>query len=206
LLGRTVADIATQRGCDPLDTYFDLIVEERDGVVAIFDYIDAAQLEDVMRHPLSMICSDGLVQPLPQPGDVTGYCPCCFGEYTGLLERFVRDRAILRLEEAVRKMTSLPAQRFGLWDRGVLRPGTRADVVVFDLDQVRDRATNLYPHCAPFENVPHRFSEGMDYVFVNGEAVVWEGLHTGAASGMVLRGPGSRRQARASRRREQVSS
>jgi N-acyl-D-amino-acid deacylase len=205
LLGRSVADIAAQRGGDALETYFDLIIEERDAIVAIFDYIDAAQLETVMRHPLSMVCSDGLVQPLPQPGD-TGYWPCCFGEYAGVLERFVRDRAILRIEDAVRKMTSLPAQRFGLWDRGVLRPGARADIVVFDLEKVRDRATNLYPHSAPFENIPHRYAEGMDYVFVNGEAVVWEGVHTGSKSGAVLRGPGAGKTARSSRWREAVPS
>ena len=132
------------------------------------------------------------VQPLPQPGEPAAYWPCSFGEYPGLLERFVRDRAVLRLEEAVRKMTSLPAQRFGLWDRGVLRPGARADLVVFDLDRVRDRATNPAPHTAPFANVPHRFAEGMDYVFVNGCAVVWEGVHTGVRGGAVLRGPGWR--------------
>ena len=197
LLGATVADIAAQRGREPLDTYLDLIVEERDGIVAIFDYIDEAELQAVWRHPLCMISSDGLVQPLPRPGDDASYWPCSFGEYTGLLERFVRDRPVLRLEEAVRKMTSLPAQRFGLWDRGVLRPGARADVVVFDLEQVRDRATNPWPHSYPFENIPPRYAEGIDYVFVNGEAVVWEGVHTGVRSGRVLRGPGGRRRAAA---------
>jgi N-acyl-D-amino-acid deacylase len=197
LLGRSVADIAAARGTDPFATYLDLIVEERDGIIAIFDYIDEAQLQAVLCHPLAMLSSDGLVAPLPRPGDETAYWPCNFGEYTGFLERYVRDRSILRLEEAVRKMTSLPAQRFSLWDRGLLRPGCRADVVVFDLDRVRDRATNLFPHALPFENIPHRYSEGIDYVFVNGEAVVWEGVHTGVRSGRVLRGPGARRRAAA---------
>ena len=192
LPGRSVADIAAQRGRDGLDTYLDLIVESRDTAVAIFEYIDAVELDAVLRHPHCMICSDGLVQPLPPPGEPAAYWPCSFGEYPGLLERFVRDRAVLRLEEAVRKMTSLPAQRFGLWDRGVLRPGARADVVVFDLDRVRDRATNPAPHPAPFANVPHRYAEGMDYVFVNGCAVIWEGVHTGIRGGAVLRGPGWR--------------
>jgi N-acyl-D-amino-acid deacylase len=192
LPGRSIADIAAARGADPLETYLDLIVEERDAIVAIFEYIDPTELEAVLRHPLCMISSDGLVQALPEPGEPAAYWPCSFGEYPGVLARFVRDRAVLRLEEAVRKMTSLPAQRFGLWDRGVLRPGARADLVVFDLERVHDRATNPYPHSAPFVNVPHRFAEGMDYVFVNGEAAVWEGAHTGARSGEVLRGPGVR--------------
>ncbi len=197
LLGATVAGIAADRGRDPLDTYLDLIVEERDRIVAIFDYIDETQLEAVLRHPLCMISSDGLVQPLPQAGDDTAYWPCSFGEYTGLLARFVRDRPILRLEDAVRKMTSLPAQRFGLWDRGLLRPGATADLVVFDLERVRDRATNPWPHSHPFENIPPRYAEGIDYVFVGGEAVLWEGVHTGVTSGVVLRGPGARRRAAA---------
>ncbi len=197
LLGRSVADIAADRGADPFDTYLDLIVEERDGIIAIFDYIDEAQVQAVLRHPLAMVSSDGLVAPLPRPGEPIAYWPCNFGEYTGFLERYVRDRPILRLEEAVRKMTSLPAQRFGLWDRGILRPGARADIVVFDLDRLRDRATNLFPHSYPFENIPHRYAEGIDYVFVNGAAVLWEGTHTGAGGGRVLRGPGARRRAAA---------
>ena len=194
LLGRSVADIAAERGSDPLETYLDLIVESHDEIVGIFDYIEPAQIEAVLAHPLSMVCSDGLVLPLPEGAKDMGYSPCSYGEYTGLLERFVRDRQVLRLEEAIRKMTSAPAQRFGLWDRGLLRPGARADVVVFDLERVRDRATNPYPHTYPFENIPPRYSEGMDYVFVNGQAVVYDGAHTGVRSGHVLRRAGARRR------------
>ena len=87
----------------------------------------------------------------------------------------MRDEPVLRLEEAIRKMTSFPAQRFGLHDRGVLRPGLRADLVVFDLERVRDRATNLYPHAYPFKNIPQRHSEGFDWVFVNGVPVIAAG-------------------------------
>ena len=84
-------------------------------------------------------------------------------------------------------MTSYPAQRFGLMDRGVLRPGAWADIVVFDLDRIHDRATNLYPHSYPFENIPHQYPEGIDYVFVNGTLVVEGKEHTGALPGRVLR-------------------
>jgi len=104
-----------------------------------------------------------------------------------VLERYVRERAVLTLEEAIRKMTSFPAQRFGLTDRGVLRPGAWADVVVFDLERIHDRATNLYPHADPFENFPHQYPEGIDYVFVNGVMVVDGERHTGALPGRVLR-------------------
>jgi N-acyl-D-aspartate/D-glutamate deacylase len=88
-------------------------------------------------------------------------------------------------------MTSYPAQRFGLMNRGTLRPGAWADIVVFDLDRIRDRATNLYPHSYPFENIPHQYPEGIDCVFVNGTLVIEGEGHTGALPGHVLaRGEG----------------
>lgn len=188
LRGRSVADIAADRGSAPLDTYLDLIVEEDDQIVGIFDYVDERDIRALLRSPLAMVSSDGLVMPPVETlDDPALYWPCSYGEYPGVLERYVRDEPVLRLEEAIRKMTSFPAQRFGLLNRGVLRPGLRADVVVFDLDKVRDRATNLYPHAYPFENIPHRHPEGLDWVLVNGEPVIAEGLHTGALPGRVLR-------------------
>jgi N-acyl-D-amino-acid deacylase len=135
-----------------------------------------------------MICSDGQVlAPYGFLNDPPPYSPCSYGEFPGLLERYVRDDPVLTLEEAVRKVTSFPAQRFGLMDRGVLRPGAWADVVVFDLERVRDRATNLYPHTFPLENYPHCYPEGIDYVFVNGVLVVEEERHTGALPGQLLK-------------------
>ncbi len=188
LRGRSVADIAAERGADPFDTYVDLILEEDDDIVGIFDYIDESNIRALLQSPVAMVSSDGLVMPPPEElGDSATYWPCSYGEYPGILERYVRDEPVLRLEEAVRKMTSFPAQRFGLHDRGVLRPGMKADVTVFDLDRVRDRATNLYPHAYPFENIPHRSPEGMDWVIVNGVPVVADGQHTGELPGRVLR-------------------
>ena len=135
-----------------------------------------------------MVSSDGLVMPPADTlDDPSLYWPCSYGEYPGILERYVRDEPVLRLEEAVRKMTSFPAQRFRLFDRGALRPGLRADVVVFDLERVHDRATNLYPHSFPFANIPHRYPTGIDWVVVNGSPVLEEGEHTGALPGRVLR-------------------
>jgi N-acyl-D-amino-acid deacylase len=99
----------------------------------------------------------------------------------------VREQGVLTLEGAVRKMTSFPAQRFGLIHRGALQPGAWADVVVFDLERIHDRATNLYPHTFPFENYPHRYPEGIDYVMVNGVLVVDNGEHSGALPGTVLK-------------------
>jgi N-acyl-D-aspartate/D-glutamate deacylase len=113
--------------------------------------------------------------------------PCSYGEYPGILERFVARERLLPVEEAVRKMTSLPASRMGIADRGVLAPGAAADVVVFDLPRVRDRATNLFPHDPITDNYPHRPPEGIDWVLVNGEVAVAEGEPTGAVAGLVLR-------------------
>jgi len=186
--GRSVADIAAERGADAFDTYLDLIVEEDDQIVGIFEYIEEKNIRALLQSPVAMICSDGLVMAPPEELDDPGlYWPCSYGEYPGILERYVRDEPVLRLEEAIRKMTSFPAQRFRLYDRGVLRPGLKADIVVFDLDRVRDRATNPPPHRFPFENVPHRSPEGIDWVFVNGAPVIADGEHTGSLPGRVLK-------------------
>jgi N-acyl-D-amino-acid deacylase len=190
-VGKTIEALARERGRDPFDVYLDLIVANGHEADAIFDYIDETNIRILLRHPAVMICSDGQVlAPYGFLNDPPPYSPCSYGEFPGVLERYVRDDPLLTLEEAVRKMTSFPAQRFGLMDRGVLRPGAWADVVVFDLARVRDRATNLYPHTYPFENYPHRYPEGIDYVFVNGVLVVEGERHTGALPGRVLRRQG----------------
>src|SRR6266581_4045189 len=115
------------------------------------------------------------------------YQPCTYGEFPGVIERFVVNESVLRLEEAIRKMTALPASRLGLGDRGLIRPGFSADLVVFDLPRVRDRATNRWPHTYPFENYPHEYPEGIDWVLVNGAIAVEDGRPTGALAGRVLR-------------------
>jgi N-acyl-D-amino-acid deacylase len=186
--GKTIAVLAQERGRDPFDVYFDLILENGSDAEAIWDYIDEANIRLLLRHPSVMICSDGgVLAPYGFLNDPPPYAPCSYGEFPGVLERYVRDDPVLSLEEAVRKMTSFPARRFGLTDRGVLRPGACADLVVFDLARIHDRATNLYPHAFPFENYPHRYPEGIDYVFVNGVLVVDGPEHTGALPGIVLR-------------------
>jgi N-acyl-D-aspartate/D-glutamate deacylase len=188
LRGRSVAAIAAERGADPFDTFLDLIVEEDDDIVGLFDYIEEKNIRALLQSPLAMISSDGLVMAPPhEQDDPSLYWPCSYGEYPGVLERYVRDEPVLRLEEAIRKMTSFPAQRFGLFDRGALRPGLKADLVVFELDRVRDRATNLYPHAFPFENIPHAAPEGIDVVLVNGVPVLDEGEITGELPGRVLK-------------------
>jgi N-acyl-D-amino-acid deacylase len=188
LRGRSVADIAAERGADPFDTFLDLIVEEDDDLIGLFDYIDEKNIRALLQSPIGMICSDGLVMAPPEElDDPSVYWPCSYGEYPGVLERYVRDEPVLRLEEAIRKMTSFPAQRFRLTDRGVVRPGLKADLVILDLERVRDRATNLWPHSFPFENIPHASPEGIDWVVVNGVPVLEDGEHTGELPGRVLK-------------------
>jgi N-acyl-D-amino-acid deacylase len=192
--GRTIAELAAERGTDPWTTYFDLIVEERNEAEGLFDYIDGAAIERMLRHPLVMVCSDGWVIP---PAAMTSedppapYMPCAYGEYPGLFERYVVNEPVLTLEEAVRKSTSMPATKIGLPDRGLIAPGMKADLVLMDLPNVRDNATNLWPHTPPIEEYPHAYPDGIDVVIVNGEVAVDEGAFLGLTAGRVLRATGA---------------
>ncbi len=169
--GRTIAELAEERGSDPWDTVCDLIVEED---LYVSFYVFSGHMDDVktiMRHNSQMFCSDGL--------RVGGRLnPRTYGTYPKVLGQMVRDEKILSLEQAIRKMTSFPAQRFGLQDRGILRDGMKADIVAFDPLTVSCTAT--------FEN-PRQYPLGIEYVFVNGEMVVDRGRHTGATPGRAIR-------------------
>ncbi|MEM2890918.1 MAG: D-aminoacylase [Thermoplasmata archaeon] len=188
LEGKTIAQIARQRRQDPFETYFDLIIEEDDKIVAIFDYILESDIRALLVHPLVMVSSDCSTQSLDGVKDGKGpYIPCAYGEYPGIFERYVRDEPVLTIQEAVRKMTSFPAQKIGLLERGLLRPGMVADITVIDLARIKDRATNLWPHRYPFKNYPHRYPEGVPYVIVNGVVAVDGGEQTKARAGEVLR-------------------
>src|SRR5512136_1189388 len=182
--GLTIAALAERRGVDPWTAYFDVIVEEHDEAVGLFDYIEIEEIKATLRHPLTMICSDGWILAKEQRTSATApYLPCTFGEYPGALERFVVREPVLRLEEAIWKSSGMPAAKLGLLDRGLVRPGVWADLVIFDLDRVRDRASNLWPHTAPFENYPHEFPEGIDTVVVNGQLAVRDGKPTETLAG-----------------------
>ena len=188
LVGKTVEQIAKERGKDPFETYFDLIVEENNEITAIFDYISEKDIEALFVHPLVMVSSDcatwSETGPLTKP---PRYIPCAFGEHPGILERYVRDKPLMTLQEAIRKMTSFPAQKIGLFDRGLLRPGMRADITMIDMPRLKDRATNRWPHTYPYENFPHRYPEGIPYVIVNGTIAVDNGRQVKVRAGEVLR-------------------
>lgn len=188
LEGKTIEQVAKERRKDTFETYFDLMVEESDDIIAIFDYISEDDIKKLLVHPLVMVSSDCATWADRGPlADPPPYQPCAFGEYPGILERYVRDEELLTMQEAIRKMTSFPAQRIGLLDRGLLRPGMKADIAIIDLDKIKDRATNLWPHEYPFKNYPHRYPDGIPFVIVNGTVAVDKSKQTKALAGEVLR-------------------
>ncbi len=188
LEGKTVAQVAKERRKNAFETYFDLMIESDDQIIAIFDYILEEDIKALLVHPLVMVSSDCATWsekgPLTEPPQ---YLPCAFGEYPGIFERYVRDEPLLSIQEAVRKMTSFPAQKMGLLDRGLLRPGMWADVALIDLARIKDRATNMWPHKYPYKNYPHRYPDGVPYVIVNGTVAVDDGRQPKARAGKVLR-------------------
>jgi N-acyl-D-aspartate/D-glutamate deacylase len=173
--GKRVSEIAASRGADPWDAYFSLIVEHRANVFAIYHSMSEDDVRAAMRYPWVSVASDAEATSPAQHGLVH---PRAYGTFPRVLGRYVREARLLSWAEAVRKMTSLPAAQLGLVDRGVLRPGSFADVVVLEPDIVRDRAT--------FE-APHAFPDGVEVVVVNGVVTVEHGAHTGARAGRALR-------------------
>jgi len=180
LQGRTIAEIAEERGCDPWDVVCALILDQGDNPNALFWSAPIHDQEDVdesFRRPEGMIMSDGSAVAPRGPYRDTRHI-YAYGWASHVLRVYVRERGLLTLEEAVHKMTGRPADRIGLRDRGVLAPGRKADIVIFDPDTVADRAT--------FES-PIAFPSGIDTVLVNGRPTVRGGSHTGARAGRVLR-------------------
>src|SRR6266446_3690448 len=177
--GRNLAELTRSRGAEPTmqnAAETALLLTERGGCRAVFHSIGEEDLVRILRHPATMIASDGEV---PIFGRGAPH-PRSYGTFARVLAVYVREKGILTLEEAVRKMSSFPAARIGLADRGVLRPGMKADIAVFDPARVRDAAT--------FEK-PHQYAAGFAYVIVNGQVVYENGAMTAARPGRVLYGP-----------------
>jgi N-acyl-D-amino-acid deacylase len=188
LIGKSFEEIAAVKGQLPIAAYLDLLVEEDGNASALFNYIDEEDIKALLRHPLMMVCSDGnAVAPYGVLGKMQGYWPCSYGEYPYILQRYVREEGVLTLQEAIRKMTSFPAQKLGLRDRGQIREGMCADIVIFDFNRIRDRATSRFPYVFPLSNYPHKYPEGIEHVIVNGKVVVTKGEHTNTLAGRVLR-------------------
>jgi len=180
-IGKRLSEIAAMRGQDWVDTTFDLLVAEGQRISTIYFMMTDDNLRLQLQQPWIMIGTDagGLDPAWAAP---TGpYHPRAYGTYTRVLGRFVRDEGVIPLEDAVRKMSAAVAQRLGIRDRGLLREGMLADVVIFDPATVADRAT--------FED-PHQLSVGVRDVWVNGGRVLKDGEHTGAMPGRIVDGPG----------------
>jgi N-acyl-D-amino-acid deacylase len=181
LTGRTLADVAAERGLSPPQAAMQLVVEDDSRVGAAYFQMSEENVRRGLSLPWVSICSDASA---PAPEGVflrSNPHPRAYGAFARFLGRYVRDEGVVSLEEAVRRMTSLPAEVFRLRDRGSLTPGSFADVVVFDPVEIRDHAT--------FEE-PHRYATGVRHVLVNGTPVIRDGEHTGALPGRVVRGPG----------------
>jgi N-acyl-D-amino-acid deacylase len=181
LQGKRLSEIAALRRRDPIETLFDIVIADHARTGAIYFIMSEADVQAALRHPLVAMNTDaGGVAP-DGPFGAEGTHPRAYGSATRILGHYVRDLKLIPLEGAVRKMTSLAAQRVGLHDRGLLKPGMFADITVFDPATVADRAT--------FDN-PHQPSVGIAYVYVNGQKVLDHGTLTAARPGRGLRGPG----------------
>lgn len=177
LNGKDLAAVTAARGRtssveNAADTVMDL--QQLGGCAAIFHAYDERDVERILRFPFTMVASDG---EIPLPGGGVPH-PRSYGTFARVLGRYARQRGILTLEEAVRKMTSLPAWRLGLKDRGLIQPGMKADLVIFDPATIADRAT--------FEN-PRQYAAGVRHLFVNGRPVILNGKLTDEHPGRVLR-------------------
>lgn len=181
LTGKTLAEVAAMRGTSPEETAMDLIVEDGSRVDTVYFSQSEENLRKAIALPWVSFCSDSASLAPEGVFLKSSTHPRAYGSFARLLGKYVREEGLLPLAEAIRKLTSLPADNLKLERRGRLRSGYYADVVVFDPGTIRDHATFTEPH---------QFATGMVHVFVNGVQVMKDGEHTGAKPGRVVRGPG----------------
>jgi N-acyl-D-aspartate/D-glutamate deacylase len=169
--GKSLQQIAEMRGEEPLESVFDLLLDEECAVAMIMFTMAEEDVRTVLRHPATMIGTDGIwSHGKPHPR--------IYGSYPRILGMYVRQERLLSIEEAVRKMTSFPAQKFGLWKKGIVRAGMDADLVVFNPDTIAERST--------FQD-PHQYPAGLPYVMLNGQVVVDQERYTGKLAGQVVK-------------------
>ena len=180
MAGKNLAELTMEAGMEPTpenaaEIVFDII--RGGGATAVYHAIGPEDVDRIMRHPATAIGSDG---PVGVFGEGAPH-PRQYGTFARILGHYVRERGVITLEEAVKKMSSQSARRLGIHDRGLITEGYFADVAVFDAEEIIDRAS--------FEQ-PHQYATGMKFVLVNGEVVVENGAHTGRRPGRILHGPG----------------
>ena len=181
LTGQTLAQVMAQRGTSAADTMMDLVIEDDSRVGIVYFVMTEDNLRKQIRQPWVSLDSDA---PSMAPEGVflkSGTHPRAYGTFARFLAKYVRDEQVITLADAVRRLTSLPAENLKIQSRGWLKPGYAADLAVFDPALVQDHATFAQPH---------QYATGMAHVFVNGTQVLLDGEHTGALPGQVVRGPG----------------
>ncbi len=180
-VGKTLAEVARERGKSPEETAMDLVVEDGSRVGTIYFLMSEDNVRRGVQLPWMSFGSDAGSFATEPPFTNSNPHPRTYGNFARLLGRYVRDERLITLQEAVRRLTSLPASNLGIRDRGTLTAGNFADLAIFDPATIADRAT--------FEQ-PHQYAVGMRHVFVNGAQVLADGEPTGATPGRVVRGPG----------------
>ena len=186
--GQTLAQIGKAMGKDPRDAVMDLVVADRGESSVITAIMREDDVRLALANPLVAIGTDSSAKAEDGPLSESKSHPRAWGSFPRILGKYVRDERLITLEEAIRRFTSRPAARVGLTDRGVIRPGLKADVTIFDPARVRDVSTFIDPT---------HYSEGIQYVLVNGRAVVTNGTITSERPGEAIRGPGYRPRAAA---------
>jgi len=180
-MGKTLGEIAAERGQDPLDTIIDLVIEDGSRVGTVYFLMSEENLKKQIRQPWVMFGSDAGAPAAEGETLEDSAHPRTYGNIARLLGKYVRDEQVITLEEAVRRLTLLPAQTLNIRERGRLAPGYFADIAIFDPNLIKDHAS--------FDD-PHHYSTGMKHVLVNGVPIVSDGEHTGATPGRAVRGPG----------------
>lgn len=181
LTGKTLAEVAAMRGTSPEETILDLVIEDGSRVGTIYFLMSEENVARKIARPWVSFGSDAEAPSTEGVFLKSNTHPRAYGNVARLLGRYVRDEKIITLEEAVRRLTSLPAENLRIRERGKLEPGYFADVVIFDPARIQDHAS--------YEK-PHQYATGVSQVWVNGEQVLRDGEHTGATPGRVVRGPG----------------
>jgi N-acyl-D-amino-acid deacylase len=184
-LAKTLAEVARLRGEHPADTAMNLVIEDDSRVDAVYFLMTEENVRKQIQLPWVSFGSDAGSVAAEGPVLNVHLHPRAYGNFARLLGKYVREEKLISLEEAIRRLTSLPAGNLKITDRGLLKPGYFADIAVFDPETIQDHAT--------FEN-PHQYATGMVHVFVNGTQVLRNGEHTGATPGRFVRGPGYKKQ------------
>ncbi len=176
--GKMISELAKQKNIDPFDFVFDLIIEEKASTRIVLFSMSEEDMRTVLKSPFSMIGSDSSARATYGILSSGKPHPRAYGTFPRVLGKYVREEKVLTLQEAIRKMTSFPAQKLGLKDRGLIREGMWADITIFDPEKIIDKATFM---------APHQYPEGIEYVIVNGRIVIEKGEHTKEKPGKVLK-------------------